>query len=539
MEYSQLKTLLERPKGEESVFRLYQDGRQEELKEVYKLFLATKVDCVLRFDEILANTKQEPRRVTGVYGGKGIGKSTMASTVAINQYLSRNIDSIRYMRYNPQTQRFEELFNPIERPNPSSRVTFVDDVSYFVPDFVERIFIKGKGSIECFDKFVSSLLNIQEVFKEKGLKSVLVYVSDSHSLSSLREVFTRILYAADRNDLIELLPKISKSKSSGVSTPFEICVDREFYGKTYAMAGGNIELYRVADIFGNAIQEESGILASNPRLLRSLIKMITNYSGQINFRLFENDEIAKMIVKGQLVTSKDIAGHLYRRAGEVIAEFYSNFYDLETKVVDELEELYYKRLTPDLEKSIDDMIKSLGGDGVGPPSGPYPIPLNVDLVEIWRMERRYANRTASRIFGLNKKISTWTRGLGKETADTEKLMKDIDLQREVVDKNRTLAELGEDVKNLIRNYSRKIKDIKDVLDYYNRILENPQELSKHHSMYAGVKKEVIDLVSTQPSLFSTTDIAHVKTMIDNPSEAIKKINPHTIRLISEMELLPY
>jgi hypothetical protein len=42
-----------------------------------------------------------------------------------------------------------------------------------------------------------------------------------------------------------------------------------------------------------------------------------------------------------------------------------------------------------------------------------------------------------------------------------------------------------------------------------------------------------------PLMFTTTDTKKIKNMIDNPQEAISKINPHIIDLIRSLELIPF
>jgi len=536
MRYSQLEALLDSLKGEESVFRLYEQGKNVELKEVYRVFLEAQLYTVTRFNEILANLRKNPSRVVGVKGEKGTGKSTLVSTAVINYYLSGNIDDLRYLRYEPATQKFEELFQ-VKKHNPKSRVIVVDDIHYFVPDFIGDVFIKG--SVTYFDKFVNDLWNIYRLYKDRHFKSVLIYVSDTHSLPALQRCFDKILFKAGRGDLIKLFPKVSGRGT--ISSSYEIEVDKEFYGKTYAKLRGNIRLYDTANIFGSLIEKETGILTTNPRLLKYLIRLIRKYGRRIDTKLFIDDEIATKIVRGELVNPTEVIDHIYKRASELVKEFYSHLENSRLEAIGALKRLslelpesqkIFERKFLGIEKSTEKMIKSLERQGKKTDLGEelYTIPTTEDMVKEWEVHAKVASSLSSLISDTSNKIAQPIGSFTKASRNFEYVMRN---------ENIILEKLGRDVERLSRSYRTRLEDVKDGLKSHKKVLEKSKRLDKYPKIYVEVKNWVENFTSKQPILFTTLDTERIKNLLDDPREAIRRINPFTIDVIRNLEILAY
>lgn len=296
MSFYELERRLDSLKGEESVFKLYGEGRRDEIKQINQAFLDSGVYDVKKLNEFVGFGVQG--RVAGVNGPKGVGKSTVLSTAALSALIDGKVEALRYFRYDPTSQSFKKMFHEGDEYG-SRSLTVMDDVHYFFPDFVENVF--RKGSVRYFDNFVRQLIEINKpMLREErngpnGRKSKsLVYVSDTFSFQALKSSYDKLLFAANRGDLIQLLPDLTKK--GGSWSKLEMDLDGEFYGKTYATAGGDPALYDAALAFGNKISEETGLLATNPRYLKMLIGGLKESGAQLDPLFFKNAKVMSVLL---------------------------------------------------------------------------------------------------------------------------------------------------------------------------------------------------------------------------------------------------
>jgi len=298
MDFYQLEQRLDSLKGEESVFKLYREGKYGDVKDINQALLGSGLYNVRKLKQFVEF--EEQGRVLGVVGEKGVGKSTVLSAAALSALIDGKVKALRYFRYDPTSQSFQKMFHEGDEYD-SRSVTVVDDVHYFFPEFVENVF--RKGSVRYFDAFVRQLIDInkpmlQEMEKPSGSRKSksLVYVSDTFSFGALKSSYDKLLFAANRGDLIQLLPDLTKKGSSW--SKLEIDLDGEFYGKTYAAAGGDPALYDAAFAFGNRIREETGILATNPRYLKMLIGSLKESGAQLDPLFFRDAKFMSVLLSG-------------------------------------------------------------------------------------------------------------------------------------------------------------------------------------------------------------------------------------------------
>jgi hypothetical protein len=532
MNYSQIEASLDSLKGEESVFRLYKDGKHKELKEINDVFLKTGLYDVSHFNEILANTKNHKTRVVSVDGEKGAGKSTLVSTVALNQLNSKNIDEIRYLRYESQSQRFKELFK-VESEDPKTRVTVVDDVHYFVPDCIDGVLVKG--SVQCFDRFVTDLFNIDCLFHDPQFSSTLVYISDTHSTAALQKFFDGVLSSADRTDLSTLLPRVTKTNSP------KITIGKEFYGKTYAVLGGNINQYNAAETFGDVMKEENPNLVVNSRLLKHVIKSVRPFSHQINYKIFADDEIAKSIVRGESITPDSIVKQIYKRAEGITTELYQQLETERCKAFSEVrpmidfisdERKYSNEDFDKTENITKDIVESIDKKSRRTDLGERTVSISQErsLLENSRNHESFAQTFSELTLDSSNRFNAQIKRFYPIFSR---------MKYELGHGSKTLKEVHQNLEKATADYKRKIRNTSEGLDYYKKVLNKPQKLEKYQSIYAEVKKSAEEFISKSPIMFTTTDTKKIKNIIDNPQEAISRINPHTIDLIRSLDLIPF
>ena len=246
MRWKELEKLLENPKGEDNIFNLYNSGRVDKIEELYKVFLATGLPAVLRLDELLSKGGLRKNDVGYVYGKKGIGKSTLVSTAAIVNHLHKNVKDIYYHRYNPDAKKFEEVFKS-EGQDGKTTLIVLEDIHYFLPDLVEDML---KSKLSSLDNYIGEWMKINKLMSTG--RSILMYVSDEHSLELLRTIISNVVEISGWDELPRLLfPLSPKSKPS-----YQEKVDEKFFHKTYTLVKGDTKLYKGWDVLARISEEK-------------------------------------------------------------------------------------------------------------------------------------------------------------------------------------------------------------------------------------------------------------------------------------------
>lgn len=578
MQLNQLETLLDSLKGEESIFRLYQAGRLDEVREVSNTFKSTELPQVAKLYDILFRSRYSRFKVVGVHGEKGVGKSTLASTAILDNYLAGNVDDVHYFRYNSNSQSFDQMFKLIN-PNPKttkSVVGVLDDIHYFVPDFVTNVF--QKGSVTQLDRFTQSLMRINGLLRGKNIMSVLLYVSDTHLFHTLRRIYDKLASGADRYDLLELLPRVSGSLSTS-SHPLEIMLDNEFYGKTYAVAGGNKDFYTAARVFGSLMRDETGIFADNPRMLKYIIRQVTGLGNQMDLGLFREDKLITRILKREIIDEETAKMFFYENVGDSIREFYDELSGYCSGVLDDFRRLNVvggyrmkniSKASKKLSISNEAVIRRLGTirsdrnltakklsnllnrifEYSEEKSLNYEAPLSASISSEWRRHKRYSARRYNEATKFFNDIVMLVNDFNVASADIETAIENMKKNETIkkslrrnkqieASKINSIRELIENIPKLTSETVDEMKQIEKNLDEFVLAIRNPEVLEKHRRAYITVRDVAQVFASSHPNLFSSSESAEVKKLLDDPDEAIRRVNPHTIDLISNLELIPY
>lgn len=285
MDWKKCEQLLGSLKGEESVFDLYHIGKKEDINELYNTFLQTNLPSVNKLDRLLSG--EECRRkmtVASVYGEKGVGKSTLCSTGTIVHFSEGNIRRIFYNRYEPNLQQFRELF--VEEGEKGNYTLVVyDDIHYFIQDFIKSI---KNGSVSLFDRFTMELVKLNKL--RTSDRSLLLYITDRNSLDYLRDVLGNLLRPFDREDLLRLLPPVSKPS-------YEIEINEDFFRKTYSLLKGKIKFFNACRVNTKLLEGEIGVKVSSPRMFKILMKGLESLDKDL-FELYKYPSLAEEIIRG-------------------------------------------------------------------------------------------------------------------------------------------------------------------------------------------------------------------------------------------------
>lgn len=327
MQLTKLETLLDNLKGEESVFGLYNQGRYGELEEIHDTFQRTGLGSVRKLSSALENFSG--RSVYGLYGQKGVGKSTLLSTVLLDHYRKNQIDAINYLRYNSATDNFDSIFR-LAKGGARRAVTVLDDVHYSIPKFLHNVFVRG--SVSFFDRFNSAMTKLNSSLKDYP-SSVMIYVSDDYGFKLLRDTYFEILFAAGRSDLIRFLPT-APGKSN------EINIDNEFYTRTYSIVGGNPSTYEAANRFGEVLELEYGNLLTTPRALKILIKELGDTRTE-DTPIFHDLQLFGKIMRNEVSEKRHLSDYfsqkvreeLIRYRDEVLTNYTSQIYNSHQKIL--------------------------------------------------------------------------------------------------------------------------------------------------------------------------------------------------------------
>lgn len=327
MQLTELESLLDNLKGEESVFSLYNQGRYGELEEIYNVFQKTNLTSVSKLSNALDIFLGRP--VYGIFGPKGVGKSTLLSTTLLHYYIKGNIDAINYLRYSPDKDNFETIFR-LEKENAKRAVTVFDDIHYSIPKFLHNVFVKG--SVRFFDNFNAAMVKLNKFIKNYP-SSMLIYISDNYGFKPIRDAYFEVLFAAGRSDLIRLIPGIP-TKSN------EISIDNEFYARTFSILGGNPKTYEVASRFGEVLELEHNKLFTTPRALKILIGELSNIQTE-ETPIFHDLNIFGKIIRNEIKNKENLVKHfdqkvhdeLMRYRDAIVTEYTGEMYVYKERVL--------------------------------------------------------------------------------------------------------------------------------------------------------------------------------------------------------------
>jgi hypothetical protein len=404
----------------------------------------------------------------------------------------------------------------------------VDDIHYFVPDFLDSIIVKG--SVTGFDRFVSDQMMIEKLHKDRKVSTKLVYVSEANSSTALQNFCYEVLSAAGRQDL-NMLPRVSKAA--------DLTVDKDFYGKTYAELAGNPKVYDVADTFGEMISEDNPEILNSPRLLKHLIKQSEKNRRKIDYDLFKDRETAKGIVRGRTPTTAQVVQLFYNKAGEVTTEFYRNIYDisqdLEGKTSETMKDMTYAQ--EEMNRNLESVKESWGR--IRDVSVPIivktdlrckviNIPVGEDLDAALQKHKRLSEDME---YSNPHQIGYVKDHLSNTISISRKIPDAIREEREALKR----ADLR--CKSEKAQYTTKMCDIQSTLEHYKAVLKSKVGLEIYPAVYKEVKESALARVSLNPTFFSSSDTNQIMGIISDPKSIIRRVNPHTIDLIMNLDVI--
>lgn len=533
LELAQLESMLDSVKGEESVFKLYQESRYEDIRKINDVFLQTGISDVRKATELISGERHLKIKnpVINVRGDKGVGKSTLVSTSAIKGYMDGKISRLRYFRYNPTTSNFERLLT-LGEPESTPVITVVDDILYFFPDFQKNVLVKG--NISYLDNFIKQLINMSSPTRQRGVEATLVYVSDTHSFDALKKSYDNILFAAKRGDLVKLLPDIQPRR--GNNPQVEMILDSEFYGKTYAYLGGDIKVYKAAELFADIINRNTGMITKSPRLLRKIIKETKDFLPQIELKIFQDPNITAKIFNREIRTKQEID----RYYDEELRKAHQKLKEVIIRGVEE-ENTRLQGITTYLKQgqsNMDNLISMIKNttvketlnelDGLSekirysfrawPAKNPQEWVLEEKEItnKVEEGTSKVRNNLASSAEGVSKYIRSLTKGM-------------YDMVNHVYTLRRT-------VRRAYKEFQVEGANILLNLKYY---LELPDSIFNQTKVYDSFLVSIQNYIKNNLETVKTYDTQNVKDIIDRPEDVIRNFNPHTINLISNLSPIPY
>jgi hypothetical protein len=474
--FNELSALLEHPKGEENIIKLFKDGKYETIKKINKQFNDTGIYDVCKLNELFQREIPSSGKMTGVFGPKGCCKSTVASTDAFTSYIDGKSDDLRHLRYDPKTGKSQTLFSEHVQ-NPKNRDVILDDISYLAPSLAEGLL--SKGSVRMLDEFTNSLVDLDEIINEKGVKTKVYCISDANSLKALQSIFTKVMCMAGQEELVSLLPRVSKQ---------EVNIDEEFFGKTYARLGGKKDAYEASAVLAELINEKNPKVTASPRLLKQLIDAAQKHDS-INYKIFRDKIVAKEIIAGRSKTPQDIQSHINQRAVDAVQRVRE---ELIKSHLDDSERYYSadERVRKETKEGYSSTLKALAEVLAG----------NDDVVGI----------------------------RGSLVSIAGKLERS------------PLARKGHVGHKILESSQACINTIDQALSdsaYYSKLFQSQDYLAKQNKLLDDVKSEVEKKIAQNPQFFSNDDAMKVKNLVNNPG--LISINPHTIDLIRERAPIPY
>jgi archaellum component FlaC len=523
MRWKELENLLENPKGEDNIFNLYNSGKEDKIKELYYVFLDTRLPAVLDLDELLSKGGPRKKNVGCVYGKKGIGKSTLVSTAAIVNHLNKNVKDIYYHRYNPIAKKFEEVFKS-ERENGKNRVIVLEDIHYFLPDLIDDIL---KGKLSPLDNYIGELIKINKLMEEGP--SILIYVSDEHSLEFLRSIISNIAEISGWDELSRLLfPPSPKSRPC-----YQRKIDEEFFGKTYALLKGDIKLYNVwnvaTKISEEKIKTELGYPVSvrTPRMFKVLMRKLGKIEKEL-LKLYEDPLFIEALLQDSVEeffeslnkTKEETIQKMYRELGEILLQFRKELNKSEEEM-NKLENKIrgYKTDLKELREKVNmwnENIEALANEhGV---LGNWENILNAVVEHKIEVKNRFIKRYKE------EKIHE---GLKREIQNQTKLFQDF----------------LEDLESTANTYKRKVENLDEKIKYYTELYSIvkknwPYATSKVREICEKVEEIALNVIKENPILFSRQDVDKLRELLDL-DKMWEMVNKNSILLLRERRLLPY
>ena len=594
MEMLQIEKLLDSLKGEESIFRLFKNGKYFELAELYKTFLSAEVHTPYQINETLNAVAQERKNaLISITGEPGVGKSTLLSTLLVNNYLRGNLDQIHYLRYDPALKDFGEIFNISRGDGRGMKAVVIDDILYFLPELVSNVIVRG--SVSQFDKFVGKMQYVNDLATRSGRSgSVVVYVSDTYGLRTLQKALGKILLAAERSDLASVLPTLARQNKP---RRYETSVGTEFFAQTYALAGGGIEDYNAALFFGDQIKEDSGLFGTNARLMRYLIDQVRLHKGNTDARFFADQDLAKKIFRGESITSKDIDDDFQSRLGDSfegledavsgpIQLTYQNFSDLREESVKWQEAVSpLVRLAKGSGLSyaeVDQFAETLFRDEIrlkNPHLPSFPegrIETAEDIAQRIEVAKTASKMVVEKISETRQKLESERKKLAESTIGNYVMRsldvfveqhnnlthdpfneidrslfykvspffarKDVNSLDELVAARSKIIDVTQlFMDSVIKANETEARRLFDLLHFYQAVVENPSAIQSYQVAYKQIRQAAEEYAAKQPIIFSATTPERIlaRKFVNSPDEFISKMNPHTIDLIRNLEVIPY
>jgi hypothetical protein len=251
--------------------------------------------------------------------------------------------------------------------------------------------------------------------------------------------------------------------------------------------------------------------------------------------------VAKKITRGEIVSLEDVTDHFYKGVGELTTEFYNQLEMNRCQALQEtmpiLEEIEGIRKNTeekfDAAKSVTKLVaESLDkmNSKTDLKEREVKVPSQESILENWKTHKIAGKELSNLLLESSQRVVKPASDFYSTFVNMNSLMRRG---------RRELKAIQTNVDKINRGYERLIRYKNEGLEYYKKVLNKPQKLEKYPRIYAEVKKSAEDFVSKNPVMFTTTDTKKIKNIIDNPQESISRINPHTIDLIRNLELIPF
>jgi hypothetical protein len=459
--------------------------------ELYSTFVDTQLPYVRDLDRVSTRTPRL-KNVGCLYGRKGTGKSLLASTLAIANYLKGNVGSVYYYRYDPATKTFNRIFE-IEGENGNQNVVIADDVHYFWSDLTDDIL---RGRITPLDRSIDVMIDINKLMNQG--RSLLLYISDEHSLDGLRTIVRNVASITDWFELLELFFLTSKPC-------FEREVREDFFGTTYALLRGNRRIYNICNALLSLIEKEintptQNIVIGTPRMMRNIISELSHLDlNRPWVKLLEDPFLAYTIIRTGLEGS----------IGEVPKIITQEIIDEYDKMRQEFISILNSYLR-NFERIRDWSIKKIG-----------QISKMIKRLEILRLKSiREYEETLSRTDGNCREIIYWLE---------RRLKYYSNLLRENVELLNNIRRDHESVIEMLNEKINKFNEVTSLMDYHQINLEI-------RTIYNIVKNKVLSTINENPKLFSLEDVTKLQD-ITSIKRMLEKVNKNAILLLKERHLL--
>jgi hypothetical protein len=448
-------------------------------------------------------------------GQKGVGKSVAVSSSVVSAYIDEKIKYVNYLRYNKESGNFDSLFFKGD-PDAGKRVVIIDDIHYFLPDFHQNVLVEG--NVGNLDRFVQNLIDMTSFYLEEPTNTTMVYVSDTLSYEALRKIYDKMLFAAGRGDLIKLLPDVT---SKGVGGSPHLSLDSEFYGKTYTLLKGKPEIYKTASMFAEIMEEDTGMLARNPRILKQIIDTVDKHGLEIDDRFNKNWNLAKLIYRGEITGQYGLDIYYFKERERLFDTYFSG------NMVENV--ISMKRELNNLSKEVTDIAyRFKEAADYSKLSENFNEKIELDIKNL----KRSAYQSVIEIGNsASKKL------LKKEYAILNKMKREISRTNNILlESDRSIKKLAMEIKNLSDNFQETLSESKAEQEHYLELV--PLMLNEHNKykiLLDASKNYIGDKIGT----VTLSDVSNIKAMIEDPDKILENINKNTISLISNLTPVPY